>query len=60
MYKKQLYKKFKSASDASSHFLGHYTKYNVKNKVYETVRHLINRNIVSSLTDQELIGKKPY
>lgn len=29
----------------------------MKNKVCETVRHLINRNIMSSLTDQALIGK---
>lgn len=41
----------------SSHFLGYYTEYNMKNKVYETVRHLINKNIESSLTDQALIGK---
>lgn len=57
MYKKLLYNKFKSTSDTSSRFLGYYTESNRKNKVYETVRHLINRNIMSSLTDQALIGK---
>lgn len=47
----------------SSHLLESYTAQWVqyeKQTVHGTMKHLINKNIVSSLTDQALIGKKPY
>lgn len=52
-----IYNKFKSASNVSFQFLDYYSVQWVQHEE-KSMEHLITKNIVSSLIDQALTGKK--